>query len=489
MKSIALLTLCAASCFAQMRSVSLPGKSTVVDFRFVLTTGAIVDPPGKAGLAKLTAQMLAGGGTKDLTYKQVTDAFYPMAASLSSQVDQEMTAFTGTTHIDNLEAYYKLVRSMLLEPGWREDDFRRLKDQSLNAIRVGLRSNNDEELGKEVLYAGLYAGTPYGSYSQGTISGLESITLDDVKQFYKQHYTQSNLILGIAGGYPADFPARLKKDFAALPEKDETPRPKIQPPAIEHSKATIVEKNTRSTAFSFGFPIDVKRGDPDYPALLLMQSYFGPHRMSGGVLFQRIREIRGINYGDYAYIEYFPRGMFGFQPSPNIARQSQIFQVWIRPVEPPTAAFTLRLAMYELSKLVKDGIPAEDFDRVKQFLNKYLNVLTSTKDAELGYAIDSIYYEIPDYLTYVKSAIAKLTREQVNAAIRKHLRTDSILFVAIAGDAAGLKKELLSSEAATIHYNSPPAEAILEEDKTVDKWPLGLREQDVTVVPLEQVFQ
>jgi hypothetical protein len=97
----------------------------------------------------------------------------------------------------------------------------------------------------------------------------------------------------------------------------------------------LVEKNTRSVAYSLGFPMDVKRGDPDYPALLLMQSYFGPHRMSGGRLFQRIREIRGINYGDYAYIEYFPRGMFLMDPSPNLARRGQIFQIWIRPVEPP----------------------------------------------------------------------------------------------------------------------------------------------------------
>ncbi len=135
------------------------------------------------------------------------------------------------------------------------------------------------------------------------------MTLDDLKQFYKQHYTQSNLILGLAGGYPADFLEQIKKDFAALPAKDETPVPAIKPEPIDHTRAVIVEKNTRSVAYSFGFPIDVKRGDPDYPALLLMQSYLGPHRMSGGRLFQRIREIRGINYGDYAYIEYFPRGM------------------------------------------------------------------------------------------------------------------------------------------------------------------------------------
>ena len=52
-----------------------------------------------------------------------------------------------------------------------------------------------------------------------------------------------------------------------------------------------------------------------------------------------MRESRGLNYGDYAYIEYFPRGMNRFEPEPNLARHQQIFQIWIRPVEPPNAVF------------------------------------------------------------------------------------------------------------------------------------------------------
>ncbi|MEO8096391.1 MAG: pitrilysin family protein [Acidobacteriota bacterium] len=478
----------AAAAFAQVRTVTLPGKSAVVNLRIVFTTGAVVDPPGKSGLAKLTAAMLTGGGTKDLTYKQVVDAMYPMATSLGSQVDQEMTVFTGATHVDNLDAYYKLVRAMLLEPGWREEDFRRLKDQAVNALRTGLRGANDEELGKEVLYAKVYAGSPYGFYSQGAVSALEGITLDELKAFYKQHYTQSNLILGFAGGYPAAFPAQVKKDFAGLTEKDETKVAAVKPKALDHTKATIVEKNTRSVAYSLGFPIDVKRGDADYPALLLMQSYFGPHRMSTGRLFQRIREIRGINYGDYAYIEYFPRGMNMFQPPTNIVRSSQIFQIWIRPVEEPAAVYTLRLAMYELSKLIQEGIPAEDFDRTKEFLTKYVNVLTSTKDAELGYAIDSLYYGTPPYVKYVKDAIAKLTREQVNAAIKKHLRADRVQIVAVSRNADALKKQLVSADAAPIQYNSPPPAAVLDEDKKVGPWSIGLRAQDVEIIPVDSVF-
>ena len=64
-----------------MRTVTLPSKSPLVNIRIVFTTGAMVDPADKPGLAHLTAAMLAGGGTKDLTYKQVVDAMFPMAAS------------------------------------------------------------------------------------------------------------------------------------------------------------------------------------------------------------------------------------------------------------------------------------------------------------------------------------------------------------------------------------------------------------------------
>jgi zinc protease len=281
----------------------------------------------------------------------------------------------------------------------------------------------------------------------------------------------------------------MKKDFAALPAKDETPASAMKPETIDRTRALIVEKNTRSVAYSLGFPIDVKRGDPDYPALLLMQSYLGPHRMSGGRLFQRIREIRGINYGDYAYIEYFPRGMNLMEPSPNLARRSQIFQIWIRPVEPPAAAFTLRLAFFELNNLIKNGIPAEDFNRTKEFLTKYVNVLTMTKNAELGYAIDSLYYGIPGYNSYIKNGIATLTVEQVNAAIRKHLRADRIQIVAVSANAEQLKQQLVGSGPTPIEYNSAKPAEILAEDKLVEKLDLGLRPMDVQIVPVASVFE
>jgi zinc protease len=490
---LALLLLLAMQASAQMRVAALPSKSSVVTFRVVFTAGAASDPKEKPGVANLTALMLSDGGTKDLTYKQIVDALFPMAASVASQVDKEMTTFYGATHVDNLDAYYKLFRAMLLEPGWREDDFKRLKDQVANYLRVSLRGNNDEELGKEVLYNELYAGTPYERHNAGTLSALEKITLDDLKEFYRNHYTQANLIVGLAGGYPRGFAEKMGADMRArLPKRGGFAGRNQQPwraPEVPHNRMTIVEKDTRSVAYSLGYPIEVRRGDPDFPALLVAMSYFGPHRNSGGRLFQRMRAARGLNYGDYAYIEYFPNGMYQFEPSPNLARQHQIFQIWIRPVEPANAVFALRLAMFELDRLVRDGLSQEEFERTRDYVSKNVNLLTKSKSAELGYAIDSMYYVIPEYNRYIKSKLAKLKREDVNRAIKRYLRADRIQMVAVAPDAEGLKRKLTSGEPSPITYNSPKPKEILAEDKVVERWNLGLRPEDVRIVPLEEVFR
>jgi zinc protease len=485
----AILVVAASTMQAQMRVVAQPGKSPLVTFRIVFLTGAASDPADKPGVASLTASMLSQGGTKDLTYKEILDAMFPMATSVESQVDKEMTVFAATTHVDNLEAFYKLFRAMLLEPGWRQEDFERLRDDAVNFLRVSLRGNNDEELGKEVLYNEIYAGHPYGHHNAGKVSALQKMTDADLQGFYRAQYAQDNLVLGIAGGYPEGFLERVKKDFARLPKKASGRMKWTEPKPVQGIRVTMIEKDTRSVAYSMGFPIEVKRGHPDFPALLVAQSYFGQHRMSGGRLYNRLREVRGLNYGDYAYIEYFPRGMFQFEPDPNLGRQSQIFQVWIRPVEPATAHFALRLALYEYDKLIREGLSKEEFERTRNFVSKYVNLLTKTKRAELGYAIDSLYYGIPGYNSYVRSALAKLTVDDVNRTIRKHLQNKNLDIVIVAEDCEDLKKRLLAGEASPMTYNAAKPEEILEEDKVVEKWKIDLKPEAVRIVPVDTVFE
>jgi len=488
---IALLLSCSLLLASPVKvaSVLLPGTSPLVTFRILVTTGSAFDPPGKEGLAGLTASMLAQGGTRGMSYDQIVQALYPMASSVSAQVDKEMTVFTGTSHIENLDRYYSLLKDMLLDPGFRPDDFKRLREDAINALKVSLRESNDEELGKEHLYNVIYAGHPYGHHNMGKISSLEKLTIDDVRDFYKNHYTNANVVVGLAGGYPNGFAEKVEADFAKLPDGTADKKRFDKPRLEAGTHIDIITRDTRSTAISLGFPIDVTRSSKDWAALALVASYFGQHRSSNSYLYQRLREARGLNYGDYAYIEYFPRGMFLMTPESNLARQQQIFQIWIRPVEAENGVFALRAALYEYDKLVRDGISQESFDITREFLTKFANVLTQTQSARLGYALDSRYYGIPEYNSYIKSQLARLTQADVNAAIRKYLKTDRIRIVVVTKNGEAIRDAIVKNTPSPISYNSPKPKDITEEDKIIQGYRVEVNPKDIVLVPVAQIFQ
>lgn len=475
----------------QIETVELPGNADLVDVNFLFRVGAAHDPENQKGLAAMTAAMVAMGGTKFHDINAVNDALYPMAASFAPQIDKEMTTFRGTVHRDNLDDYYAVISEQLLNPGWRKEDFQRVKTQMLNNIRTNLRGNNDEEFAKEALYENIYGDEhPYGSFNWGHTSDIEALTLDDVKLFYAKHYTPANLVLGVAGGYSKAFRDGVLADLGALPQGGDTQLELPQPPAIENNRAMIIQKETQPVAVSFGMPIDVVRGDKDWVALWLARSWLGEHRSSNSHLYQRIRATRGMNYGDYAYIEYFPGGMYQFQPNPNLARQQQIFQVWLRPLRSNNDAhFATRVAMFELQKMIDSGLTQEQFEATRNFLDKYVSQLVKTQGRQLGYAMDSGFYGTEPFAEYVRKGLASLTVEDVNKAIRQHLRAEDMQFVFITKDAEDLKQRLVNDAPSPIEYASEMEPGVLAEDEQIVKLKLGFEEPAVQIVPADNVFQ
>jgi zinc protease len=420
----------------------------------------------------------------------IQNALFPMAAGFGAMVDKEMTTFVGTVHRDNADGWYDISAGQLLDPGFRESDFTRLKTSLINNIRTGLRGNNDEELGNEVLYEQLYTGHPYGHLSAGHAKSVEALTLDDVKAFHKAHYTQANLTVGLAGAVTPEWLAKARADLAAnLPAGQAVRRTLPAPRKPQGLDVTLVQKQTIAAAISMGFPIEVTRGHPDFVALNLVRSYLGEHRSSTAHLYQRMREIRGMNYGDYAYIEYFPGGMYTFSPPPNVARSQQAFRIWIRPVPPPTAHFAIRIAKYELDKLVNDGMSEADFEATRSSQMKATGLLTARQGVHLGYSLDQQFYGVKDYTAYIREGLEALTLDKVNAAIRKHLGGPDMHIVVVTPQAEALGKALVDDRASPMTYTSEKPQAILDEDKVIEKYPLAIEASDVRILKVEDVFE
>lgn len=463
-------------------------EDPIISFRFAFHVGSMNDPEGKNGLACLTFRLMAAGSTKKNKYQDILKKLYPIASYYGANIDREYTIFTGRTHKDNIDLFYTLFKEAMLEPAFLEEDFNRLKTEIINYLKTSLRYGDDEELGKAVFKAFMYKGSPYEKNVTGKIAELEKISLEDVANFYKENFTRDRLIAGVSGNYNPSLIEKIQEDFALLPE-GAAQRGEVIPEKFAGLHVTIVEKSTQSTGIHIGFPIELMRSDEDFHALFLANNWFGVHRNSASHLYQVIREDRGMNYGDYSYIEDFPQGGRRMFPPANAYKNPQLFEIWIRPVENKNRLFALRAALRELKFLVDNGLSKEDFELTKKSLTKYYLHFAANSFEMLGYKIDDHLFSLKEsYLENFKKNIEALTLEKVNQAIKKHLQYENLKIVFVTDEAEKLKEALVNNTPSPITYGSPKPEDVLEEDKIIEVFPLQVKAENVTIIKIDEVF-
>jgi len=475
---------------SEKNMVLLPvGNDPTISFRIWFKVGSQNDPAGKEGLAAITASMLTDASTQVNSYEQVLDKLFPLAADYSASTSVEQTIIYGRTHKDNIDEYYPLLMDAMLKPAFKQEDLDRIRSQALNYLENSMRYASDEELGKAILYNTIFAGSPYGHITTGLVESVKSITLDDIGNFYKKYYTADNVIVGLGGGYDAGLVEKIRKDLDALPKGAPKTVPKPKAKAINGLNVTIVDKDAQSTAISLGFPIDVLRGSKDYYALSIANSWLGQHRNSASHLYQVIREERGLNYGDYSYIENFPRGGGRMVPPQNVCRRQQIFEVWIRPVPNETKHFALRAALREVNNLVDKGMTESNFRLTRDFLKKFVLNYAPTTMERLGYALDDRFYGIKgSHLEIFRKMMDEIKLSDVNKALKKHLKTGNIQIAVVTKDAAGFREALINDAPSPITYKTPKPESVLNEDKEIIKYPIKVKPGNVTILKVADIF-
>jgi len=460
----------------------------IVSFRLVFHTGSVDDPKGQEGLTALTAQLMAEGGTQKLSASQLLEALYPMAAELDVFVDKEFTTFSGRVHKDFLARFQDIFTDVLLAPRMDATELERLRANAISDVENGLRSANDEALGKAALDAILYEGHPYAHFTGGTVQGLKAITLDDVKAHAQRVFTQDRLVVGLAGAVDEALAQSLTSRLSSLPP---TGAPRVALPAVPTTagRAVILQKPTLSTAISMGFVSTIRRGDPDFFPVAFAMSNLGEHRQSIGVLFTELREKRGLNYGDYAYAEHFIESPGTTYNRTNIARTQQDLSLWLRPVVPTNGMFATRGAVFFLDQMVKEGIPQERFELMRGFLQGYTRLWEQTDQRRLGYTIDSLFYGTPDFLEQYRQAMAKMTPQSVQEALRRRVQPEALNFAFVAEDAEGLAQALRSGEPSSITYASPKSAELLEQDQAISTSKLPVRPEAIQVIPVQQFME
>ena len=470
----------------------VPADPTV-SFQLWFQVGSQDDPIGKEGLAALTAAMMTEGATRRRSYAELLEALYPIAGGIGASVDKEMTLLRGSVHRDHARAFADLFLEVATQSAFMQQDFERLRDRAVSSIENDLRYASGEELGKATLTAMVHGNTRYAHPQVGTVSALKSKTLDDLKAFAARHFTRERCVLGLGGSYEPGLVTSLDTALASgLPSEAPAAAPAIQPAALRGRSVRIIHNPAAiGSSISMGVPVSVRRGSREFAALWLANSWLGEHRNSGSHLYQVIREERGLNYGDYSYIEAFPNGGRLSQPPQGVGRRSQMFEIWIRTVQPQHTLFALRAALREVELLRKNGLTQEQFENTKRFLRGYVLHFAESTQARLGYAIDDRFYGIDNHLGNFRRQLDSLTLEEVNAAIREFMSVENLAIAIVARDGEALRKELAAGAPSPMAYGEKEVKSstIIAEDALIASWSLSISADGIEVVPVEQAFQ
>ncbi len=490
-----------------LKIVSLNSPSSLYEVQIMVFAGSANDPAGKEGTANLVAQSLIEGGLGDAknptTKEKLAEITRPWgdAATPNVRVDKEATVISMTVPRDSFPEFVRQVlKPMLTQPLFQQSELDRLRKEVLTTIQSGLRFEQQEALGLAVLDNYIFDQTPLQNLANGTVKGLNAITRDDLLGFYKQYYTSGNVAVSTS----FTDPSALASLRAALPGQGRAAEPaKISAPQITgHHLIIVTQPNAIATGIHMGFPISVKRGEPDYWPLFIANVVLGLHRDDYGRMYNDIREARGYNYGDYSYIEYYTARPYMLFPPPGTPRQQQYFSIWIRPVGHQYAHFITKAMTAEFARLVNEGLTPDEVAKAKvKARTLYLNYAES-KGRQVGYKLDDIFYGMTNngYLDTMLKSIDAVTPEQVNAAIKKHLQLANLKYVIVtnASEAEKLANDIANNTNVVTktpeeyHIGTPiPPEkqAMLDQDKQWAAYELKIPRQNIHIVKSDDLFE
>jgi len=364
-------------------------------FTFLTPAGCCHDPVEQSGLAAFACEMaLRGAGSRDS--RAFIEDLENLGVERSESVSVAQASYCGATLADNLPAaldiYADLLRAALLPADQLEasrmvvlQELRAIEDELSQKVMIELRRRQYPD--------------PWGRASQGEQSALESISVEDIRSFYQQHYRPDETILGVAGRVDwdelRDHVGRLFGDWQAVDTTQPTER------ASDEKYAHLVNPSNQ-TQIGIAYA-SIPYRHPDY-----FQAWAGAGVLSGGMssrLFTEVRERRGLCYSVYAS---------------HHTQRDRASVLCYAGTSAERAQETLDVTLGELRRLA-DGVQPGELDRLKARIKSALIMQQESSSARSG-SVARDWYHLGRVRTLdeIGSIIDALSCESINGYLSEH---------------------------------------------------------------------
>lgn len=282
-----------------------PGLPLVV-VHVVVPYGSAADPPGKGGLAALTAEMMEKGAGRRASMAFSLEV-QRLGAALSVSAGRDQGDARLAVLKPRLEPALALLADVVARPRFEAAEWDRMRPQWITSLRAG--AFEPSMAGALAADLALFGPThPYGHPVDGTPASVERLTVDDVRRFHRTHWRRDRATVIVAGDLTAAevralFTRRFLEWGAVGP-----PPPVPAPSAVDsRPRAVAVARpgapQTLLLAVAQGSPA----ADEDRAALELANQVLGG--MFTSRLNQKLREEKGYSYGATSALP-FQRGPY-----------------------------------------------------------------------------------------------------------------------------------------------------------------------------------
>lgn len=407
----------------------------LIEFSLEFEAGKIYAPIDKPGLAELTGKMLMKGAG-DLDAAEFEQALGMLGSTLNTQTTGRFSTIRGKTLSRNLQDTLSLLQNMIMNPKFDEKEFNILKAEYVQQS-IALQANPDAIAQRELLKRIYATATPLATLGAGTKEQIESITLEDVKQFHKQYFVVNSAYLNIVGDFDKQNITTLFGQLTT-PSNDQPMNKKLPTLAtFENTKVLFYDvPESKQSVLLMRRPA-VANTDPDFARLEALNFPLGGIYTSK--LMTDLRVNKGYTYGVRSYVignnEY---GQFGLNTSvrTNVTKES------IASIESIISNYSTQLSEQELAQ-TKDALLRGQALK-NETLSDKLSLISEISRNGLS----------DNYRSQNMKNIQAMTLSEAKKLIENHFSTESML-IAVVGDANSQIELVKSLEIGEVELLNP----------------------------------
>ena len=386
----------------------------IVMVTLLIKASPLNEPKDKAGLANLTAELLAEG-TKNRSSTDISEEIEFIGASLDVSVVSDYTSVTLSVLKKDINKGFELFSDILLNPVFPEKEIERKKE----LVKGSLRHSEEDPafLAERAFKKEIFREHPYGRLIEGSVDTIDAIKRKDLITFYSAYFLPNNSILSVVGDLTEEELNSLIKTYLKDWEKADLPSIVTQELDRGKVKRTVqIDKDLTQANIILGH-IGIRRDNPDYYAVSVMNYILGGGGFSSR-LMQTIRDEMGLAYDvDSVFSSNKEKGLFQIEvQTKNDSANSVISEI-----------------LNQMKKMRQKIVSDEELSDAKSYLTGSFPRRLDTNRKIADFLASVEFYNLGlDYAEKYSTYINSITKKDIFRVAQKYLDPEDYVLVVVA---------------------------------------------------------